>query len=486
MSSSRRLLAWALAASLSLGCLALRLDNSPLASVSASPGDSLYPIASDRYGVGVNRAYGYAADYDVAQLKAGWYVDWGTQSDPAYPAGLDYMQIVRASGGTFSPDPATFTSIAGANLGMTWIVGNEPDCVWQGDSTPDEYAQVYHEVYTALKQADPTSQVTIGGIVQVTPLRLQWLEAVIARYQARYGTPMPVDLWNIHTFILQEKSCYVYPYDCWGCEIPPGVVASVGMEWGLDDHDRLDLIQQQIVRFRQWMRDRGDREKELIVSEYGILLPDSFGYDAPRVQTFMLGTFDYFSTATDPELGCPSDGNRLVQRWAWYSLNDKRFEGYTSHSHLFEPSTKELTPLGIAFRDYVSPLYVPYVDLLPLALQTFPPPPLMAREQPITITLTAHVRNAGNIDTGDVPVRLWVGDPAQPVGPTQTIAGMAARARGSVSVEWPNVASGTYTVGITVDVGDLTAELDEGNNQSIWRLLVAGVVTHLPFMARGW
>ena len=185
-----------------------------LPSLAVTPAESLYPSTSDRFGVGVNPGYGDAGDFDVARLKAGWYVDWRTQLAPAYPAGLDYMHIVDVSGGSFSPDEATLAEIAAANPGATWIIGNEPGCIWQGSSTPDQYAHVYHRLHTLLKSRDPTCRVTIGGVVQVTDLRLQWLDAVLEIYQTHYGEPLPTDLWNIHTFILQEKSCAVYPFDC--------------------------------------------------------------------------------------------------------------------------------------------------------------------------------------------------------------------------------------------------------------------------------
>jgi hypothetical protein len=313
---------------------------------------------------------------------------------------------------------------------------------------------------------------------------MQWLNAVMDAYRALYGEPLPVDLWNIHTFVLQEKSCAVYPTDCWGAEIPPGLPAYKGVEWGLDEHDHLPYVEEQILRFRQWMRDRGDRDKELIVSEYGILLPDSFGYDSPRVITFMLGTFDYFATATDPNLGLPADGNRLVQRWAWYSLNDKRFEGHTSHSHLFEPSTKELTPLGIAFRDYVAPGYITYTDVLPAAMTTLPADLFVPDGEPITPTLTAKIRNAGNADTSNVSVRFWRGNPSQQIGSDQSIPALPARSLETVSVDWPDVAGGTYSIGVTVDVANDIVESDETNNQSFWHLLVATCAEFLPFVAR--
>ncbi|MGB9301537.1 MAG: hypothetical protein WCD51_13225 [Anaerolineae bacterium] len=43
-----------------------------------------------------------------------------------------------------------------------------------------------------------------------------------------------------------------------------------------------------------------------------------------------------------------------LQAWAWYSLDDEYFEGYESYSHLFDPDTKGITTLGIAYGDYTA------------------------------------------------------------------------------------------------------------------------------------
>jgi hypothetical protein len=68
------------------------------------------------------------------------------------------------------------------------------------------------------------------------------------------------------------------------------------------------------------------------------------------VRTFMLGTFDYFLSAADGALGMPSDGNRLVQRWCWYSLSDKQYPT----GNLVNRTTGELSPLGQDFVDYLN------------------------------------------------------------------------------------------------------------------------------------
>jgi hypothetical protein len=436
-------------------------------------------------------------DFGVERLNAGWYVDWRAHLNPPHPAGLDHMQIVWTYRDAYSPDAKTLADIAANNPGAVWIVGNEPDCKRQGNSTPDQYARIYHEVYTTLKASDPSCRVTIGGLVQATPLRLQWLDAVRDTYWARYGQPFPADLWNIHAHIMREE------LGSWGCEIPPGIDATAGMLWEVEDHDSPELFAGQIELFRQWMADHGERDKELIVSEYGVLMPERLGFDADRVRAYMLSTFDYLMTATDPELGHPADGNRLVQRWAWYSLNVRHSTDF-AWSYLFDPRTGQVTHLGLAFEDYVVPLHAPYVDLLPAALHFSPTLPLASAPmsmdvegdaslasgptpvggpmpmggQAVTITLTALIRNGGNRDVEDVTAWFWADTVA--IGGVQVIPVLGARSISTISVEWQNVTVGPHTVGVTVDAKSAIAEANEDNNVLTRRLLVAMNQVYLP------
>ena len=59
--------------------------------------------------------------------------------------------------------------------------------------------------HAAIKAADPTARVAIGGVTQPTPLRLRCLETVLAAYREQSGAEMPVDVWNVHNFILWEE-----------------------------------------------------------------------------------------------------------------------------------------------------------------------------------------------------------------------------------------------------------------------------------------
>jgi hypothetical protein len=261
--------------------------------------------------------------------------------------GLDFAQMVRVRGSRFLPSRAEIARALAANPGSLWLIGNEPDVPWQDNTTPEEYAQRYHELAVFIKTLDPSAQLAIGGISQVTPLRLSYLDRALDAYERQYGAPMPVDVWNIHTFILREER------DSWGVSIPPGFDdVQQGMLWEIENHDDLDLMRQQIVDFRRWMARHGQRDKPLIVTEYGILMPEEYGFPPEAVEAFMRQSFDLFLTERDPEVGYPRDDDRLVQRFVWYSLSDTMYPT----SNLVEPKTGALTSLGEVFADYAGQL----------------------------------------------------------------------------------------------------------------------------------
>ena len=185
--------------------------------------------------------------------------------------------------------------------------------------------------------------------------------------------PMEVEAWGIHNQILQED------LEGWGCGVPPGSDVNQGQLYSVWDNANLDIFRQHIVAFRTWMRDRGERDKPLLITEYGVLMPSEYlgGGDKAVgeqiVVDFMKGSFDYLLAATDEALGCPADGNRLVQQWAWYSLNDKlidleTFEGFNGALYDWRYSTYPgvLNLFGIEYLRYISSLAAqrPFLPLL--------------------------------------------------------------------------------------------------------------------------
>jgi hypothetical protein len=300
-----------------------------------------YP-AGERWRFGVVDRLSDLLSYDLASLGAGWYLS-GIESDPP-PVPYEVAYIVGVHGGVIAPDLPELRRQVLARPGALWEVGNEPDVIWQSNSTPEQYATAYFRAHTLIKRTDPTAQVAAGAISQPTPLRLEYLARVLAAYEDRYGEPMPVDVWAVHNAILREERT------SWGVDIPPGLDAETGRLYRVDDNADLEIFAQQLVDFRRWMRDRGYRDRPLLLTEFGVLMPAEYGFPPERVSAFMLGAFEFLTTAADPELGYPLDGNRLVQRWAWYSLAATDYPG----GNFYDPETKAMTALGRTFAAYVA------------------------------------------------------------------------------------------------------------------------------------
>lgn len=473
-----------------LGCILFLLGIIWIAPVKSGDSDAgLYPSANERFGFGVVTDI---ARYDVGQLHAGWYVNWGATSEIKNPAGLEYVQIIRlcdsqyrSCNTPYSPYGDALVQTIRNNPGTLWLIGNEPDRIYTQDSVhPVLYAQLYHELYYLIKSIDPTARVANGGIVQATPLRIQWLNMVWDEYQRRYGEPMPVDVWNIHTFVLRELKpglTLEEVLECappgarelgaWGADIPPGIDANCGLWVEIDDLDRMDLLQEEVIRFRRWMKNHGQRNKELIISEYGILFNEELGYDFERVRDYMYNTFDYFLNARDPELGMPDDDYRLVQRWAWYSLDDDSFGWGTTWGALFDPDTREITPMGKAFAAYTAPLVTPYVDLRPVALSYEVLESPLWDTQPTRLELRGTVTNRGNTEAGAFRVRFWDGPKGSgTVIKGVVVDGLPSRYQGDAypttvwTVTWDETRAGGAVVTMQVDARQEVAESDEGNN----------------------
>ncbi|NJN84587.1 MAG: hypothetical protein HC802_21405 [Caldilineaceae bacterium] len=134
-----------------------------------------------------------------------------------------------------------------------------------------------------------------------------------------------------------------------GCAHPPGIDVANGA-YVNQHHLHIDMgvFNSQIRAFRQWMKERGQQDKPLIVTEYGVLY-DIFSED--QVHNFMLDTFDYFATEKDCNLSSV-DGCRLVQRWAWFSLEDIGWN-FSPHGALFDKDSKRILPAGEKYRSYV-------------------------------------------------------------------------------------------------------------------------------------
>jgi hypothetical protein len=445
------------------------------------------------YALTDRQRYGFVAtsatwreDFDVSPLRGGWYVDVNPPACAISVDGMDRAILVRVRTWMTEPRFSWLESMVDSHPGSLWLVGNEPDCIWQDNLLPEDYADVYHQIYTAIKGWDDTALVSPGGIVQATPLRLQWLDLVLQSYADMHdGAKMPVDVWNIHNAIVNEVNPDCFPEDAWGADIPPGIDACEGLRLTMNDNDDTDIFRQQIWDFRAWMADRGYAGYPLIVSEFGVLMPLQ---PRDRVSDFMDATFQFLANTTDPVLGDPNDGYRLVQRWAWFSLDNPPYDindpqAGMYNGNLFDPYTTEITDFGLNFASHTNDLpSLGYIELRPGRLRFEPLEPVGPGEF-VTRKVYVEVQNLGSLAAGP----FWVG--LEYEGPVsgqlqRPVAGMAGDSTAWIEFELTQLSAGAYSISVSVDADDQVPEITECDNWLASPMVVPTDLAYLPLIAR--
>jgi hypothetical protein len=486
-------------------------------------------LANCRYGVAALSTS--QVDW-VDDLGAGWYLNFGpsavTASNSAeFSPVIGVRQKKDANGNylsTYTVTPAVTESGLGALVdsrpNSLWIVGNEVDRGpnpgqtqgGQGDTFPNIYAKAYHEVYNFIKQRDPSAQVANSALVQVTPGRLQYLDLMWAAYKAQYGTVMPVDVWNMHLYILPEVNPSGQPNGI--ANVALGTSPSLARKesggnaslcsqvnvYCISEHDDMNIFNDQVVAMRSWMNAHGQRNKPLVLSEFSILYPyindggtcylqDEFGncFTPQRVTNFLNSSFNYLKNATDPNLGYPKDGNRLIQQALWFSINNEG--GVGDVSDLMRNDT--LTQVGQAYKSFAA-AQPANVNLL--FDGTNNPVGTTGGGGTANVTLKASVRNNGSIaPTGNFFVTFYKdAGLTQPIGtasiagPSPTTAGMTGCGRlvKTVSVTWNNLSPGIHRYWVKVDSTNAVIEVTEGDNVGSGIVYINGEQTYVPLVRR--
>lgn len=476
----------------------------------AEPGAGDAPAAPAplcRMGVNVNSYYnepGIEA-FDTAPLRIGWYINYNARTEASRPQGMKFAPVIRCiqeSEDEYRTQPAgaaleeSIRYYAGQEV--PWVICNEPDRpgIFQDEMTPALYARAYHELRAQIKAIDPTAKVLAGNIVQATPVRMQYLDLILAAHEDLYGAPMEVDAWAIHGFVLNEVSCINNPNSlpCWGAEIPPGVNEPTGLLIDAQDNDSFEIFRDNIVRMRRWMANNGYRNVPLYLSEYGVLMPNNFGppdfnppFTPDRVNTFMTRTFDYLlNDGVDPNIGYPPDNNRLVQYLSWYSTSGKysndrpgEFNGY-----LFDPDRGyQISPIGANYRDYAAGV-ADELDFSPLALSI--ESPFFVLGDRALVVVGVQVANAGhNLYPAAVPVRLYAGSPAA----NDVIGSGMARVRGcgerymtriTIEVPWNDGPPNSIAVTAVVNPDGSVDETNTDDNTRSSTLNLSGIPAVFP------
>ena len=479
----------------------------------AQSGESLEPaIASGvdypncRLGVGATR--NSITTYNVTPMRFGWYIDWRAPLSPIRPAGMDYYHTLRVkqnkSGSTYLPtyqitptldfSPNGLGPIVQANPGSVWIIGNEPDRIfYQDESLPDMYAEIYHDAYTFIKGIDPTAKVAIGGVIQPTPVRLQYLDMVLSAYRTKYGGAMPIDVWNVHMYILQEIA------GSWGASIPPGIDATTGTLFTVPQHIDTGVFSSLVRDMRTWMKSRGYQNTPLIITEYGVLFPlyllDDYGFTQADLNDYLSTVVSFLMSATDANLGYPADNYRLVQQAALYSLDDdslNQFGEFRWGGFLFRSTAPyTLTETGSHYQSLAASLPAS-VDLLPVAASTEPASLIVSPGESITLTFKVLVSNAGNSPplSATLPVSPMVrfydvtGGSNTLVGEVTLAPFTGCGALREASVVWPNLSPGLYLMRVEIDPADQIEEAIESNNAMTVAILVGTHGVYLPTLRK--
>ena len=467
-------------------------------------------VANCRYGIVAGQQYGWV----VAETGAGIFYKFSNPewAGPMPENDAEFIHMIRTKQkktetGVYLPDWYTnvpldenLANLISSNPGDMWIVGNEvergpnpgdlnPKNLATDDIYAEIYVEAYHDVYNFIKSIDPTARVANAGLIQITPMRLQYLDKMWDAYQQKYGEPMPVDVWTIHAYVLPELDANGQANNiasvALGTNPALGKLASGGNSalctndnvYCIAEHDDITILDAQIVAMRQWMKARGQQQKPLVVTEYGTLytynnnggnctLKDEFGncFTPERVSKFMGETFDYFKTTKDPNLGYALDDDKLVQQWIWFSA----FSSNGNSGNLLKNTGEDYNLVGEAFIDYIQGettfknLFVEKASGIQIS-----------EDQGGTSTarLSVTFRNDGNVAVDGSFKVTFYSDAAltTPIGTTTVtplVRGCTTRSY-TAEVDWSGLPSGTHQFWVLVDSDNAVPEQPSGNADNI-------------------
>ena len=250
--------------------------------------------------------------------------------------GIEYLPHIWGCGLTDKPwdvvDLVAISQFAEDHPGLRWLVFNEPDRIEQANCHPKIAAEVYHDIYYALKEADPTALVYCCGTSRYEGHE-QWLGAFMQEYSDKYlvangGIP-PMDGVHLHFYGEYERR-----------------------------HGFMGM-QNTIMRTRNlvWTGIGGSEawgELPWIISEWGVLsdVGDSV-YEVEKTAAYMRNMWYWL------------EGKDWIETHFWYSTN-----AWENSGNLFVGrGNSDLTIVGDAWADLAH-------GVLPTPTPTSPPSPL--------------------------------------------------------------------------------------------------------------
>lgn len=170
-------------------------------------------------------------------------------------------------------------AMAQANPGSAWYIFGEPNRY--GYMTGDKWAPLFRYFATVLKSADPTATILSPSVLNWDftcigcigyQLGMDWANAFVDAYEAKYGLKPPVDVWAIDTYPIDwintpnndpsQRPLYV-----------PGAGPINFAGGGSEKHS--SIATQQLVVMRQYLDSIGHDSKPIWIMELAVHV----GYD---------------------------------------------------------------------------------------------------------------------------------------------------------------------------------------------------------------
>lgn len=293
-----------------------------------------------RFGVGMDQhnADGTGGrtinEFAWQELGIGWYFDWGAGGGPQ--PGLEYLGLVGGWGkGVVDASTCNYYKSITADKtkypdnidNMMWTVGNEIG--FDDGRTATEYARDFISWYDCLKSINPTFKVGSGALISLyhklpgtTCSKTPNVNGGIAYFKTYINILKNSN--KVPDFITSHAYTHCRP---------------VG---DLTVSNFIDEIKEQ----RALMKELGLQNKDLILNEWT-------NYSNYYVINHLKQTVDYLVSAKDTNIGNPDDEYRLVQRWAWFLLNNWPGKTDWSYNELVNSNSLEkIKPLNDLGKEY--------------------------------------------------------------------------------------------------------------------------------------
>ncbi|MCX5906274.1 MAG: glycosyl hydrolase, partial [Deltaproteobacteria bacterium] len=180
-----------------------------------------------------------ATPENVRALGITWGYNWNLSGEDYFRQNnYEHVPMVHASD---VPDYLQYIkSLAQAFPGRYWLVFNEPDYHAQENLTPAAAAVAYQELRKAIKGADSTAKLIVGGVLWPDP---RWMTNFREEYKTRYGAYPVVEGWHVHHYVEPDR-------------------------YNINEWRRVPLF------WKDWMMSNGGMV-ELWLTEFGCLVSDS-------------------------------------------------------------------------------------------------------------------------------------------------------------------------------------------------------------------